>query len=168
MRSIIAGFGCAGRGIHASVLSRTEGITSGPIGIVDPRLPTERDGFEVFACPGDVAGFDPSHTVVHVATPPDQRFGVIQSFSVRGFRFFIAEKPLVTTLADLDRLRVELTRHLEWGEPWRSRQALEVIAELRPAKAYLTHMSHELEHDATNRSLPPNVELAYDGLKFTF
>ncbi len=47
-------------------------------------------------------------------------------------------------------------------------QALEVIAELRPKKAYLTHMNHELDHEATNRTLPPNVELAYDGLKFEF
>jgi phosphoribosyl 1,2-cyclic phosphate phosphodiesterase len=47
-------------------------------------------------------------------------------------------------------------------------QALEVIAELRPERAYLTHMSHELEHEATNRRLPPGVELAYDGLRFEF
>jgi phosphoribosyl 1,2-cyclic phosphate phosphodiesterase len=47
-------------------------------------------------------------------------------------------------------------------------QALEVIASVRPRKAYLTHMSHELEHEATNRRLPPGVELAYDGLKFDF
>jgi phosphoribosyl 1,2-cyclic phosphate phosphodiesterase len=47
-------------------------------------------------------------------------------------------------------------------------EALAVIAELRPARAYLTHMGHELEHEATNRRLPPNVELAYDGLKFSF
>jgi len=26
-------------------------------------------------------------------------------------------------------------------------------------------MSHELEHEATNASLPPNMELAYDGLR---
>ncbi|MBY0523315.1 MAG: MBL fold metallo-hydrolase [Gemmataceae bacterium] len=47
-------------------------------------------------------------------------------------------------------------------------QALEVIAQVRPQRAYLTHMSHELEHEATNRRLPPGVELAYDGLRFEF
>jgi len=47
-------------------------------------------------------------------------------------------------------------------------QALEIIRQVRPEKAYLTHMSHDLEHEATSRRLPPNVELAYDGLKFTF
>jgi phosphoribosyl 1,2-cyclic phosphate phosphodiesterase len=47
-------------------------------------------------------------------------------------------------------------------------EALEVIARLRPQQAYLTHMSHELEHEATSRRLPPHVALAYDGLSFTF
>jgi phosphoribosyl 1,2-cyclic phosphate phosphodiesterase len=47
-------------------------------------------------------------------------------------------------------------------------EALDVISRVRPGRAYLTHMSHELEHEATNRMLPPGVELAYDGLKFEF
>lgn len=47
-------------------------------------------------------------------------------------------------------------------------ESLEVIRQLQPARAYLTHMGHELEHDATSRRLPANVELAYDGLKFSF
>src|SRR5262249_29257346 len=45
-------------------------------------------------------------------------------------------------------------------------EALEVIDRLKPEKAYLTHMSHDVEHEATNRLLPPGVELAYDGLRF--
>jgi phosphoribosyl 1,2-cyclic phosphate phosphodiesterase len=47
-------------------------------------------------------------------------------------------------------------------------QALEVIDQLQPKKAYLTHMSHDLEHEATSKLLPPNVELAYDGLCIPF
>jgi phosphoribosyl 1,2-cyclic phosphate phosphodiesterase len=47
-------------------------------------------------------------------------------------------------------------------------QALEVIARVKPKQAYLTHMGHELEHETTNRRLPPGVELAYDGLRFEF
>lgn len=47
-------------------------------------------------------------------------------------------------------------------------QALEVIEQLRPGKAYLTHMSHDLDHEATSKLLPANVELAYDGLSFPF
>ena len=38
-------------------------------------------------------------------------------------------------------------------------------AQLAPRQTYFTHMSHELEHEATNASLPPGMALAYDGLR---
>jgi phosphoribosyl 1,2-cyclic phosphate phosphodiesterase len=47
-------------------------------------------------------------------------------------------------------------------------QALDVIAQFRPRRAYLTHMSHEMDHETINRQLPANVQLAYDGLSFPF
>ncbi len=47
-------------------------------------------------------------------------------------------------------------------------EALEVVARLKPERTYLTHTSHELDYEATNRMLPPGVELAYDGLRFAF
>lgn len=47
-------------------------------------------------------------------------------------------------------------------------EALEVIDRVKPQRAYLTHMSHDLDHAETNRKLPKNVELAYDGLSFPF
>jgi phosphoribosyl 1,2-cyclic phosphate phosphodiesterase len=47
-------------------------------------------------------------------------------------------------------------------------QALEVIERVKPAQAYLTHMSHDVDHESTNRMLPPRVALAYDGLSFEF
>ena len=44
-------------------------------------------------------------------------------------------------------------------------EALGLIAELRPARAYLTHISHLLgAHAEISAELPPNVHLAYDGL----
>ena len=44
-------------------------------------------------------------------------------------------------------------------------EALEVIDFLKPRKAYLTHMSHEMGfYDEVSRQLPENVFLAYDGL----
>lgn len=47
-------------------------------------------------------------------------------------------------------------------------QAVAVIERLKPKHAYLTHMSHDLDHDETNRRLPKGIELAYDGLTFDF
>jgi phosphoribosyl 1,2-cyclic phosphate phosphodiesterase len=43
-------------------------------------------------------------------------------------------------------------------------EALGAIARIAPARAYLTHMSHDLGHAETNARLPAGVELAYDGL----
>lgn len=44
-------------------------------------------------------------------------------------------------------------------------QSLAIVDRLRPRRALFTHMSHDLEHEATNAELPPGVELAYDGLE---
>lgn len=43
-------------------------------------------------------------------------------------------------------------------------EALEVIDELRPKRALLTHLNHEVEHDTLSAALPAGVEVAYDGL----
>lgn len=46
------------------------------------------------------------------------------------------------------------------------KEALEVIEDLNPERAYLTHISHQLgKHEDVTKELPPNVHLAYDGLK---
>jgi phosphoribosyl 1,2-cyclic phosphate phosphodiesterase len=47
-------------------------------------------------------------------------------------------------------------------------EALAIIDRLKPERAFLTHIAHELEHEATNARLPSGVQLAYDGLKFEF
>lgn len=45
-------------------------------------------------------------------------------------------------------------------------EALELIEELKPQKAYLTHISHQLgKYDDVSKELPPNVFLSYDGLR---
>lgn len=45
-------------------------------------------------------------------------------------------------------------------------EALEIIREINPRKAYLLHISHKLGlHDEITKILPEGVELAYDGLK---
>lgn len=45
-------------------------------------------------------------------------------------------------------------------------EALKIIEEIKPEKAYLTHISHQLgTHSEVTEELPKNVYLAYDGLK---
>jgi len=45
-------------------------------------------------------------------------------------------------------------------------QAIELVNELKPEKAYFTHISHQLGlHEDVKKELPPTIELAYDGLQ---
>ncbi len=45
-------------------------------------------------------------------------------------------------------------------------QAIELMEELKPEKAYFTHISHQLGlHEAVSKELPSFIELAYDGLQ---
>ena len=45
-------------------------------------------------------------------------------------------------------------------------QSLALVEELKPARAWFTHICHDLGHAETNAKLPENVRLAYDGLQF--
>jgi phosphoribosyl 1,2-cyclic phosphate phosphodiesterase len=44
-------------------------------------------------------------------------------------------------------------------------ESLNTVAELKPKRAFFTHISHDLLHAAVEASLPPNVRIAYDGLE---
>jgi len=46
-------------------------------------------------------------------------------------------------------------------------RALEYVVALKPRRAFLTHICHDLGHEETERRLPLNVRLAYDGLEIT-
>ena len=63
----------------------------------------------------------------------------------------------------INALRIEPhSTHLSLAE------ALHFINEIKPKKAYLTHISHLLGfHAVVQEQLPENVFLAYDGLKIT-
>lgn len=67
-------------------------------------------------------------------------------------------------LRGLDTLLLDAVRFKPHSTHFGLFQALEVISELRPKRAYLTHLSHQFDHDAANAVLPAGVCLAYDGL----
>ena len=98
-------------------------------------------------------------------------------FNVQGFRIddiayctdvSLIPEPSWGLLQGLRILVLDALRPKPHAAHFSLNQALEVIEQLKPEQAYLTHMSHDLEHEATNAQLPPGVELAYDGLKFEF
>jgi phosphoribosyl 1,2-cyclic phosphate phosphodiesterase len=44
-------------------------------------------------------------------------------------------------------------------------QAIELVNEIKPKRAFFTHMCHDLGHAQTEALLPPHIRLAYDGLE---
>jgi phosphoribosyl 1,2-cyclic phosphate phosphodiesterase len=70
----------------------------------------------------------------------------------------------VRALAGLDVLVIDGLRYADHPTHMTIPKALEYIERIAPRRAYLTHMNHEVSHEAVSRELPPGVELAYDGL----
>lgn len=65
----------------------------------------------------------------------------------------------------VDTLVINALRQEEHMSHMNLRQALDVITETAPRRAYLTHMSHDMGRQAeTERLLPDGVYFAYDGL----
>ena len=91
-----------------------------------------------------------------------------------GFRIdnmaYITDAKTVTSqekekLRDLDILIVNALRMEVHATHFNLDEALDFIAELKPKKAYLTHISHHLGfHEKVSKELPDHVFLGYDGL----
>jgi phosphoribosyl 1,2-cyclic phosphate phosphodiesterase len=76
-------------------------------------------------------------------------------------------KPL---LRGLDDLILDALRDIPHPMHQTVEQALRVISELRPQRAWFTHISHDLPHAETNERLAregfSQVQMSYDGLRF--
>lgn len=95
-------------------------------------------------------------------------------FKVLGFRFGgvayctdtnVIPEATKSLLQDLDVLILDALRNRSHPTHFSLEEAVALAAELGPKQTYFTHMCHELEHEATNASLPEGMELAYDGLR---
>ncbi len=95
-------------------------------------------------------------------------------FEVLGFRFgnvaYCTDANAIPPesmerLTGLDVLILDALRPRGHATHFSLEEAVEVARELAPRQTYFTHMSHELEHEATNASLPAGMALAYDGLR---
>ena len=66
---------------------------------------------------------------------------------------------------DLDVLVINALRIFKHPTHFNLQEALDLIEEIKPQKAYLTHISYRLGlHEKVTQNLPENVYLAYDGL----
>jgi phosphoribosyl 1,2-cyclic phosphate phosphodiesterase len=69
------------------------------------------------------------------------------------------------SLRNLDVLFLDALRHRPHPTHTTVARALEWVEELKPQRAFFTHMCHDLPHAATEAGFPPHVRLAYDGLE---
>tara|TARA_B100001121_G_scaffold218187_1_gene191495 strand:+ start:149 stop:499 length:351 start_codon:yes stop_codon:yes gene_type:complete len=76
------------------------------------------------------------------------------------------EKKEKEKLKNLDVLIINALRKEEHISHLNLDQAVEMIQELAPKKAFLTHISHLMgKHDEVESTLPENIKIAYDGLQ---
>jgi phosphoribosyl 1,2-cyclic phosphate phosphodiesterase len=72
--------------------------------------------------------------------------------------------PLLTSGGGVRTLILDALRERPHSTHFSVPEALAVVERLSPDRTYLTHICHDLPHEATNARLPRGVELAYDGL----
>ena len=68
-------------------------------------------------------------------------------------------------LEGLDLLVIDALRFKPHPTHMALSEALRYIERLRPRRALLTHISHDIRHQSASADLPPGVEIAYDGLQ---
>ncbi len=98
-------------------------------------------------------------------------------FDVLGFRFgnvaYCTDTNEIPSnswplLEGLDVLILDALRSKPHATHFGIDEAVEVVRRLKPKRAVFTHMSHELDYDETNRRLPANIELGFDGMRIPF
>jgi phosphoribosyl 1,2-cyclic phosphate phosphodiesterase len=69
------------------------------------------------------------------------------------------------SLQNLDVLFLDALRHRVHPTHTTVARALEWVEQLKPRRAFFTHMCHDLPHASTEATFPDHVRLAYDGLE---
>jgi phosphoribosyl 1,2-cyclic phosphate phosphodiesterase len=71
-------------------------------------------------------------------------------------------------LAGLDVLILDALRRQPHPTHSTLDNSIALVERIKPRRAFFTHMSHDLDHAATDAILPPHIRLAYDGLQLNF
>jgi phosphoribosyl 1,2-cyclic phosphate phosphodiesterase len=66
-------------------------------------------------------------------------------------------------LEGLDVLVLDALQHRKHFTHFNVEEALAAAGRIRAKQTYFTHIAHGLAHEETNRSLPPEMQLAHDG-----
>ena len=93
----------------------------------------------------------------------------ILGFRIGGFAYLTDVSAIPATsyalLRGLDVLVLSALRHRPHPTHFHLARALEEAAQIGAARTVFTHIAHEISHAAVSATLPPGVELAYDGLR---
>lgn len=100
-------------------------------------------------------------TVVHGRLP-------VTAFRIGGFAYVtdcnLIPDETCSRLMGLDLLVIDALRFKSHPTHMSLDQSLGYIERLKPHRALLTHISHDIKHEETSGHLPEGVEIAYDGL----
>ena len=96
------------------------------------------------------------------------------SQTIYGFRFGAAAyltdhsdipEASLDMLRDLDVLFLDALRYKPHPTHSTVEQSIKTAEQLRPRRAFFTHICHDLGHERAESLLPPHIRLAYDGLE---
>ena len=99
------------------------------------------------------------------------------NMGVNGFRFgdfaYISDiyeypETIFEDLAGVRKLVVGALRKSKSYVHFTTDQAVAFAQKVGAEQSWFTHISHDLDHEATNADLPPEVRMGYDGLEITF
>jgi phosphoribosyl 1,2-cyclic phosphate phosphodiesterase len=71
-------------------------------------------------------------------------------------------------LRDLDILFLDALRHRPHPTHSTVDNSLRIVERVKPQRAFFTHICHDLPHEATNATFPPQVRLSHDGMVLEF
>lgn len=146
-------------------------------------LATVRQAFDYVFRPTQIGGGKPSLNLVEIdgpfeveglnVTPVLINHGLLDIFGYRigDFAYLTDCSHIPETsehlLTNLDTMVLGVLRHEPHETHFSISQGLAVVDKFTPNRAFFTHIAHRLDHETTNRALPPSIKLAYDGLKIT-
>jgi len=107
-----------------------------------------------------------------IVTPIPVNHGSVETI---GYRFDVNDRSLAyipdiktlklgsaELLQNLDHLIIDCLREEEHGTHMSLNESLALVYELSPKRAWLTHISHEMDIDSVEKILPDNIAFAYD------
>ncbi len=126
----------------------------------------------------DFFPFEKDHGMIDVEGLPVQYMSYFQAGTkVSGFRLgdfaYISDireydESLFIHLKGVSKLVLSALRDTPSPLHFSLDEAVAFVGRVKPEKTLLTHISHALDHEKTNRRLPPSIQLAFDGDEMEF